>query len=184
MDDLYLALYHVRAAEPMRAADFFAMSAEERAGVPGFENIGLAVLAEDREALAYRRSFGPLRALVPQLEPARQRLLAGEPTLIRSGVDDTPDGWYLLFEPEANDRVRVALLCAVGPQSRWFPVGEHARAIYDFVAAQREALIAAGRRPFELALSLSKPALEAALSREAGVGAELLRLIGENPTAF
>lgn len=181
--EVHLALYRGASADIITVEDYLALDSAARHKVDtDFENCAISVVVDGQEQLAHRLSLGPLAYLVPQFEPARQRLLAGQPALIRSGVLDVPDGNYLLFEP-TPDRSQV-LLSVVStddlPESGWFPDGPYADRLYEYMRTHRDALIEKARQwqGHLIELPLDRDRLVDALKRTGEAGAVLLSQIG------
>lgn len=175
-DDFQIRLYRGPSFETLGLAEYRALADAERRALPDPAlHVTLALTIDGAERF-HARGFGPLERLVAQLAPARDRLAAGAPALIRSGVLDVPEGQYLLFEPIDTAAVRVStILFDELPERGWFPDEEHGDALYRFVAAQRDRVVGAAREVWpELAeLAMDRARLAAALAREAAAAAEL-----------
>ena len=176
---LYLALYRGASGRTVRAETYLAMDRSERALVAAdLRNVTISLVVDGRERLAHQLSLGPLARLVPQIEPARRRLLAGHPALIRSGVLDVAQGHYLLIEPRAgSDEVTISLV-SIGelPAAAWFPDAPQADALYDHVAANRGPLLAAARQRADglAELRVGRAALLDSMATAAAAGRSLL----------
>lgn len=164
----------------MGLADYRALADTERRALPDpATHVTLQIMIDGIERF-HARGFGPLERLVAQLEPARHRLAAGAPALIRSGVLDVPDGQYVWLEPlEAAVRVSMIAFDQL-PESGWFPDEKRAEGLYRFVTDHRDNLVEVARttRPDLVEAAIDRARLDAALAREATEGALLERSVG------
>lgn len=175
MSEFHLALFRGPSADLITVEEYLRADAAARAEARvNPEWAAVSIVAGGREHLGARASLGPLERLVAQLEPARQRLLANETALIRSGVLDVPRGIHLAFVP-AGDEVRISVLqIADLPMSDWFPDEDSAESLYAYVAEHFDALTLPPFEPF----LFPRAELVAAFEREAAAGRTLLAEIG------
>jgi hypothetical protein len=146
---------------------------------PDLERTAMSLEVDGEERLGTQVSLsGQLDLLAAQFVPARDRLRAGEPALIRF-ADHDEVGEYLLLEPK-GDKVSVSKFdIHDNPPMDDYPFPhrpEESQRLYGYVADNRENLdIEVG--PFDVARD---PLLEA-LEREARLVDELYRELGETP---
>jgi hypothetical protein len=172
-DDFQIRLYRGASFETLGLAEYLGLPDAERRALPDpATHVTLHIMIDEVERF-HARGFGPLEQLVAQLEPARRRLAARAPALIRSGVLDVPDGQYFLLEPLDEAAVQVSMISFVHlPESSWFPDQRRADELYRYVAHQRPSLVAAARSvwPDLVEVAMDRARLEAALAREAAAG--------------
>jgi hypothetical protein len=172
-DDLRIALYRGPSFETLGLDEYLGLTDAERRALPDpAVHVTLHIMIDGLERF-HARGLGPLDRLVAQLEPARLRIAAGAPALIRGGVLDVPDGRYFLFEPIDETAVRVSMFTFDDlPESGWFPDDKRAEGLYRFVAHHRDRLVATARAawPELVEIAMDRPRLDAALAREAAAG--------------
>jgi hypothetical protein len=178
-DDFRLMLYLGASADTITLSDYLALDADARlANRVDLSMVTISIMAGGREHLAPRLSLGPLHRITPQLGVARERLVRGEPALIRSGVMDVEDGNYLLLEPDGvTGPIRASVVSTDDIEvSHVFPDEFRAQDLYAYVASQRTNLLNRTRRvgSFPVELPLEREALLAALDREAALGLTVL----------
>jgi len=178
MDDLRIVFYRGASGQTILAQDYRQLDpAGKMAMAVDVGGISLSIIVGGRERLAPFLSLGSLAEMIPQLEAAGDRLGAGKPALIRSGVLDEDPGLYLLFDPHDDDDVHVSLL-AIHGIGNFFPVppgSRDAKAIYRYVASHRDDCIEAAREWYDLTrLRMNKSTLLAAFPREAEIGRAVL----------
>jgi hypothetical protein len=118
-------------------------------------------------------SFGALGVVTRQLLPARDRLGAGRPALVRAGVLDVPTARFLLFEPSGR-RVRAAIATTGDPAvSTLFPDEAGADALYAHLDRWRDEMVAGAD-----VVEVDRQGLLADLERAAADGSRAVALHG------
>jgi hypothetical protein len=172
LSEFHLALFRGSSADLILVEDYLRERVQTQVNP---QWAAVSIVTGSREHLGARASLGPLERLVAQLEPARQRLLANQTALVRSGVLDVPQGTFLAFVPTGDD-VRISVLqISELPMSDWFPDEDSAEALYAWVAAHFDALTLPRFEPF----LFPRPELIAAFEREAAAGRAFLAEIGK-----
>jgi hypothetical protein len=185
-DDLQLAIYRARESATISVAEWLELDGDARRAVGcDLTQVAIRLVAGGVERLAEHCSMGELARLVPQLAPAQARIAAGAPALIRSGELDAPEGAFLYFEPRDGGLQVSMLAIAESPYEATFlraPEDDAVTRLYAYVAAQRDALVAAGQELCPLdSLPIDRAAILTALPREAELGAKILS-IAYSPT--
>lgn len=185
MDKRYhvkLVFYHRDKRKWVMAADYLD---RHQTGIPGWvpdiEYTGLSLVADGKEWVLEHRSVGRYPDVIPQLHAVAARLRAGKEALLRTAVEDVPEGIYFLFEPEAEE-VFISLLYLYDEKVfMHYPIpdpGSSAAELYAYVDAHKEFLLspeaAFGYRFTRL--PFPKTTLIADLEQEAAVGREILAL--------
>lgn len=122
-DRIALCVYRDGTGVTVPVTDYLSLLAE---GAPGFSadlsGVCLSVKLNGRELLANELSLGPIEMLVPQLREAADRLSRGRMAVVRSGVLDTTEGMYLVFQPTDTDTSLTVAMTEDVEYSALFPV--------------------------------------------------------------
>lgn len=177
-----LVFYHRSNRKWVLAADYLERHQKGISDwIPDIEYTGLSLLADGKEWVLEYRSVGRYPDVIPQLDAIASRLRSGKEALLRTAVEDVPEGIYFLFEPEA-EKVLISLLYLYDEKVfMHYPVpdpGPSAAELYAYVNTHKKSLLspeaAFGYR--FIRLSFPKTILIAELEREAAIGREILLL--------
>jgi hypothetical protein len=120
-------------------ASYRALPDAERAALAvNFEYGLVSVVQGGQERLATWRSMGMLWLLVQEMQPALDRLAAGQTALIRSAVMGAPEGNYVLLEPAADGQTVLVSLVVIEDESVSYIFPHHAPdsdVLYAYAAA-------------------------------------------------
>jgi hypothetical protein len=177
-----LVFYHRGKRKWVLAADYLEQHQKGISDwVPDIEYMGLSLVVDGKEWILEYRSVGRYPDLIPQLDATAARLRAGKEALLRTAVEDVPEGIYFLFEPKTEE-VLISLLYLYDEKVFiQYPIPDpspSAAELYAYVNAHKKSLLspeaAFGYR--FIRLPFPKTTLIEDLEREAAVGREILAL--------
>lgn len=141
--------------------------------------VGFSLKVGGKERWTKPASMGNLANLIVQFEAGVSRLEVGKPALVRSGVDDSDDAPFLLFEPEGKT-VLVSIFSIpdteIGARYPTTADGLPVEEMYQYVTSRMGELLTQsdpGWRPHFTRVEMDLPDLIVNLKHEAVTGREL-----------